>query len=155
VSRPALLQYQLARRGQVDAELAAWLARGLALWERTGLPLHRCLGLPASRRVRVATRDFWLSSAASIVGSPTVLYAAAVNFERRAWPAWQHLERPPSAASELEGCLFYARQSAPFPGTRRQFSTIVHGRKQNGPDASAKMAAMRGEASDFEQEVAT
>jgi hypothetical protein len=153
VSRPALLHYQLARRGQADAELLAWLARALELWERTGLPLHRCLGLPASRRVPIALRDFWLCAAADIAGSATALYAAAVDFERRAWPIWQHLERPPSTASDLQGCLFYARRNAPFPGTRRQFASIARGGKQSKRNTSPELAVMREGASNSAQEV--
>lgn len=147
--RPALANLQRALSAAMDPEGAAWLARGLRTWlEANGnLSLCRCLGLPAASRLPVAMRDFWLAAAAVEAGlSPARLYRSALAFDRRTWPVWRDLPEAPARATAEERLLFAARKWAPFPKSRRQYSSIVRGLigKPEGRNASPTVAAVHG-----------
>lgn len=127
---PAPLLLQRLLRGEPAGEVGDWLRRGVRMWLASGgaLGLARCLGLPSPRRLGAATRDYWLCAAGGMLGgSPAALLLAARGFEARAWPVWRDLPLPPRYASKVEGALFFARQAAPFPTSRRQYARIIGG----------------------------
>lgn len=145
VTAPAPLLLHRLLLGEPAGSVGDWLRQGVRTWLLAGgaLPLERCLLLPSPRRVAIMTRDYWLAAAGDMLGNrAAALYRAACDFEARAWPAWRHLSAPPRYASKLEGALFYARQAAPFPGTRRQYANIIGG-KRSAPNASRNMDRAR------------
>lgn len=148
--RAALLHCWRALAGEVDEASAAWLQRGLAGFMANRLPLHRCLGLPNATRLKTALRDLWISrAAAALGGSVAQLHQAAVQFERVVWPVWRDLAAPPSSATAVEGALFYARRTAPFPTSRRAFTSIVAPAGKRKPrNASQKIALLAGRPQD-------
>lgn len=144
--REPLLHLQQALSSTTDAALVAWLQRGCQTWLETDgeIPLHRCLGLPAGGRARPALRDFWLSRAAQKLDHCAArLQLAATKFNVNTWPVWRDLDAPPSSATALEACLFFARRASAFPTSQRQFLNIIGNagnRKQNDQMVSAKLA---------------
>lgn len=141
-----LQHLQQALSGVTDEALAAWLQRGCQTWLETEgrIPLHRCLGLPAGGRARSALRDYWLARAAQRVDYCAArLQLAATRFNVNTWPVWRGLKAPPSSATALESCLFFARRASVFPVSQRQFLNIIGNsgnRKQNDQNVSAKLA---------------
>lgn len=114
--------------GSIDEAVSTWLARGIDAWirGRGSITLEDALDLPSPRRTSIAIRDYWLSIAANVTGySAARLHRAATNFERSHWPLWRDLAVPPSAASQIEVCLFHARRAGEFPTSRRQYQRLL------------------------------
>jgi len=106
--------------------LAAWLNSGGAI------SLPRCLGLPTSAAsVRTDLRNLWLREACEHLDGETPwakcvsLRAAIQRFEIHRWAAWRKASVPPSRATPLEKCLFFARGYGAFPGTVRMLRNII------------------------------
>lgn len=132
---PAHHVRELMKSAIVGEEQAQWLRTGVLSWLRNGgkIPLATFLGFPAgSRGVRLFRRDLWLREAVRFVQAPTswqradLLRRAATVFMARTWPAWHRLSVPPTHATELQGCLFWAANSEPrLPATTKQFHNIL------------------------------
>ena len=132
---PVVLVQRLVAGRHADAETTDWLASGLSAWLNAGgtLPLLRCLGMPATvPKVKIAMRNLWLKEAVQFIEAKTlrakarILYNEAERFERRIWPAWRHLDTPPSHATELQKRLFLAlKTGVGFPGTDKQILNIL------------------------------
>jgi len=126
---PALLLARL-REGSDDAELLAWLQDGFARWTsgNGAVTLYAALGLPPSpAAVRREERDLWLRGAAEkLAGSPWGKAERLAIEIRRLGSAWGTLTVPPSSATPVQACLFFAlRTGATLPRTARRLHTII------------------------------